>query len=997
MKTRLFSFFLVLSALMVVKPSASQGLPPGWEYVPTPTTHIISIPLTCNPNINGYALLPGDYIGVFYVNGNGGLSCAGAIEWTGTANTGIIAFGNDSFTPEKDGFASNEVINYKVYSWSVQSSYDAVATCNSSLPNTCLNFVPNGLSGLLSLDATGFYLIVQASENIVCSGTSIQLNAIPSGGSGGYTYNWYSVPAGFSSNIANPTASPAVSTKYYCQVTNGSNSLTANVFVEVVPAPVANSGVDLSICAGQTAQLNGSATNSISYVWSTNGNGTFSNATILNPVYTPGTNDIANGSVQLCLTASGGAPCPNSTDCLILSINPLPTVTLAQFPAYCAGDPPFNLSGGTPAGGTYYINGVPSAVFNPSTPGTFNIVYQYSAPNGCTNSASRQIVVHPLPVVICPGNFTVCCNSNPIQLNAATPPGGVYSGIGVIDGVFYPECNSTGSFPITYTYLSPTTGCQNSCSFNIIVAPLPVVTCPANMQLCINTPAFQLTGALPVNGTYSGSGVSMNIFNPAVAGLGTHQITYNFTDPNGCPGSCSFTIQVNPLPSVNAGFPLVFIILPNTTVFLNDATAANFISILWSSSGTGVFNNPSLTNPEYILSEDDILAGSVILTMTGTNECGSSFDTIIVIVNECQPAIVDAGDDSTICEDMNYFISDANALFYESLIWSNNGGDGSFDDASLLNPTYFPGIVDIETGSVLLTLTAYPQELCDTITDSKMLSIRHLPSVNSGLDQAICENDLVNLSGTAGNYSSILWTTSGDGVFQDPTNLQTVYYPGAVDILTLQVVLALNVFPHAPCSGIFSDDLSLSITKLPVIEAGDDATISVGETLQLNAVASDYSLVLWATTGDGTFSSYDILNPVYTPGIQDIQNAGASLSLTAFPFVPCTTQSTDILLLTIDTLTSIKNYQHEVMVRLFPNPVATELFIQVNHLPGNELSIELYDLNGRVIFKDYTIIGKNVGEINYSLNTEAFPNGIYLIRLMNDFFFFIGKIKIMKP
>ncbi len=114
--------------------------------------------------------------------------------------------------------------------------------------------------------------------------------------------------------------------------------------------------------------------------------------------------------------------------------------------------------------------------------------------------------------------------------------------------------------------------------FNNSNPPLPVVTCPDEIEVCYNTaPPFILTGAIPLGGVYWGTGVSNNIFNPQVAGIGTHLINYIFTDGNGCVNSCSFDVLVKPLPAVNAGFPQVFILLPNNIVYLNDASASNLI------------------------------------------------------------------------------------------------------------------------------------------------------------------------------------------------------------------------------------------------------------------------------------------------------------------------------------------------------------------------------------------------------------------------------------
>ena len=65
-------------------------------------------------------------------------------------------------------------------------------------------------------------------------------------------------------------------------------------------------GVDINICEDETAQLNGYAANHTSIAWTTAGDGSFSSTTILNPIYTPGTQDIANGGTTLTLTAHKG-------------------------------------------------------------------------------------------------------------------------------------------------------------------------------------------------------------------------------------------------------------------------------------------------------------------------------------------------------------------------------------------------------------------------------------------------------------------------------------------------------------------------------------------------------------------------------------------------------------------------------------------------------------------------------------------------------------------
>ncbi|WP_149241320.1 T9SS type A sorting domain-containing protein [Dyadobacter sp. 32] len=68
--------------------------------------------------------------------------------------------------------------------------------------------------------------------------------------------------------------------------------------------------------------------------------------------------------------------------------------------------------------------------------------------------------------------------------------------------------------------------------------------CPASMEICINRSPFVLSGATISGGTYSRTGVSAGVFDPAVAGEGNHLITYNYLDVNNQESSCSFNISV---------------------------------------------------------------------------------------------------------------------------------------------------------------------------------------------------------------------------------------------------------------------------------------------------------------------------------------------------------------------------------------------------------------------------------------------------------------------
>lgn len=125
---------------------------PGWEFTETPLPHYITVPLSANPMIFDEALEAGDFIGVFYLDDSNEEACGGFTEWTGTENVVVIAFGDDNTTPEKDGFATGEVLNWKIYDCSEEVEYSAFATYDQSMQNSDGTFAPYGLSKLLSLE-----------------------------------------------------------------------------------------------------------------------------------------------------------------------------------------------------------------------------------------------------------------------------------------------------------------------------------------------------------------------------------------------------------------------------------------------------------------------------------------------------------------------------------------------------------------------------------------------------------------------------------------------------------------------------------------------------------------------------------------------------------------------------------------------------------------------------------------------------------------------------
>ncbi|MCW3070375.1 MAG: hypothetical protein JWO44_265 [Bacteroidetes bacterium] len=62
----------------------------------------------------------------------------------------------------------------------------------------------------------------------------------------------------------------------------------------------------------------------------------------------------------------------------------------------------------------------------------------------------------------------------------------------------------------------------------------------------VNSPAFALTGGTPAGGTYSGPGVTGNMFDPSATGAGVFDVIYTYTDSvAGCTGSAASSIHVD--------------------------------------------------------------------------------------------------------------------------------------------------------------------------------------------------------------------------------------------------------------------------------------------------------------------------------------------------------------------------------------------------------------------------------------------------------------------
>lgn len=95
---------------------------------------------------------------------------------------------------------------------------------------------------------------ITASRYSICKGDSLELNAIPKGGTGTYQYSWTSDPSGFSSSIINPVVSPEASTIYTVVANDGENTANKSVTITVNPLPVFEISGEDELCAYQSGE-----------------------------------------------------------------------------------------------------------------------------------------------------------------------------------------------------------------------------------------------------------------------------------------------------------------------------------------------------------------------------------------------------------------------------------------------------------------------------------------------------------------------------------------------------------------------------------------------------------------------------------------------------------------------------------------------------------------------------------------------------------------------
>ncbi len=755
-------------------------------------------------------------------------------------------------------------------------------------------------------------------------------------------------------NILNPTYTPGAN-----DISNGSvvltlsatpnspcsSNTTDDMTLTIVGAPSVDAGTNFSMCENDSPTLNGSAQSYASVLWTSSGDGNFSDPNILNPMYFPGPNEIAAGVAHLTLTNNFVYPYTgSSSDNLTITIQSLATVEAGPNVQTC-GIQTISLSGSatnydaatiqwsTSGTGTFSATNILNPSYTPSNDDLLNggvtLTLEVLGQSPCAEIATDNLVYTIRSEVevnagvdetICQGphnlNATI---TNASTINWTTSGDGTFLSSSIEDPIYVPGPTdvTNGSVVLTVTAqsIAPCTGFDID-NLILYIVPAPSVSAGPDATVCASSPAYIITNSSITNSTNfqwftSGTGTFNDdtelhpTYTPSAADIASGSVTLRIQSEN---APCTtvyddMVLTIQGEPTVDAGNNEVVCTGYNVTI--TTASASNATVNWTTTNGTGSFVNASAINPTYVPSSADYALSSLILQMEGTaiSPCGGSVTDQVTITFADSPT-ANAGSNALICEDETHTLNTATATNYAALSWASNG-DGTWDDPSILHPTYTPGTSDILSGSVSLTLTAQPLSGCSVpSTSSITLTIQPNPSINAGNDESVCAGNSISInSASASDYQTIAWTTSGSGTFSNSSIIDPVYTPSAADISNGTVQLTLTGTSISPCGTSVQDHMILTVVPNPTAYAGADAvSCENGSYLIADATASNYSNIIWTTSGTGTFSDVNNLNPTYTPSLNDRSNGSVTLQITAVGINPCSSSATDQMEIVFDPL-----------------------------------------------------------------------------------------------
>ena len=449
--------------------------------------------------------------------------------------------------------------------------------------------------------------------------------------------------------------------------------------------------------------------------------------------------------------------------------------------------------------------------------------------------AIDDIVISSIPDVNL-GPDTILCTGNTLILDAGAGTGYTYAwrqlGSPLVIGTQQTLSVSGGG-----TFHVSVSDQQNFTNADTIVITQATGTVVSYSGLpsscCINASAFTLIGS-PAGGTFSGNGISGIIFNPTVAGIGVHSITYSYTNINGCTNTQTQNIMVNPLPQVSfSGL---------ASSYCLNAT----ISTLTGLPSGGSFSGSGISGATFSPINAGVGSHNIVYSYTNTNGC-SNTSTQNVVVNS-MPTVSFSGLNSTYC------LNAANAIL------SGIPSGGVFTGTGISGNTFSPAIAG--TGSFTITYTYTDANNCVGIS-TQQVTVSSAPIAYAGYDSTISINTSTMLLGSATGGSSSYSYSWSPALSLVNANVQN---PVTISLTTTTLFTLVVTDNITNCMD--SDQVLVTVTggALSIICTATPNIVCVGSPVQLNALPSGGSGIYtysWTSIPAGFTST--LQNPIAYP------------------------------------------------------------------------------------------------------------------------------------
>lgn len=571
---------------------------------------------------------------------------------------------------------------------------------------TCTQGSNNGPGYVVITYSAGTATALPTNTGPYCVGQTIQLNA----GGAGTSYAWTG-PNGFSSTAQNPTlpAIIAAAGTYTVTVTNVGCTAIGTTSVIVNNNPIVDAGADQTVCSGANVTL--SATGATTYSW----NNGVTQGVAFAPIV---------GSVTY--TVTGTTSGCTSTDQVVVTVNPIPTVNAGNDVSICsAGSTTLTATGASTYSWSPGGEAAAAITVSPVSTTTYTVT---GTSLGCVASDDITVTVLSLANINAGVDVSICAGQS-ATLTATggnqylwTPGGETTAAIAVAP-------ISTTTYDVTGTDAN---GCTGSDQVTVTVNPLPVVSAGSDIAICSGT-SVTLNGSGAVSYNWN-NGVSDGVsFVPNI----TTTYILTGTDLNGCQNIDQVIVTVNENAVISAGPDVV--LCQGESLTLNGSGGTSYS---WDNN---VVDGVSFT---------PATSGTYNVTGTNTNGCTNT-DQVNVTVN-LLPS-VDAGTDKTICFGETVVLQATGAVVYT---WNNGVQQGV---------PFTP-----QVGTVTYTVTGTDSNGCEN-SDAVFVNAYSLPLINAGADQSICAGESIVLSGTGGvTYSWNNGVTNGVSFIPSSTMTYTL-------------------------------------------------------------------------------------------------------------------------------------------------------------------------------------------------------------------------------